>query len=184
MKSGQDRFYFFLASFDIVVTLTVTLCVSHRSLAHTFSTLSHTFECAVCLCRNCNQDLRLFSIIAVVPHFFIIINVLFSSFYSILRKRKSAQAFPWYMHRHKTCIQQQQQKNRVYRMTACYEHRFSSRSLAKYIGHRQTKQIRQKQNQQKNRKTTAITHIKQNKVKAYPAPNRTEKKQTPYTPAI
>lgn len=36
---------------------------------------------SVCLCRNCNQDLRLFSIIAVVPHFFIIINVSF--FFSV-----------------------------------------------------------------------------------------------------
>lgn len=47
---------------------------------------------SVCLCRNCNQDLRLFSIIAVVPHFFIIINVLFSSqclSYSFSKKKKT-----------------------------------------------------------------------------------------------
>lgn len=88
-ESGQDRFLF-SNCFFIQLSPCDILCARKHKRLFAFSLHS------VCLCRNCNQDLRLFSIIAVVPHFFIIINVLFSSpclSYSLRKTKKCTQAF-------------------------------------------------------------------------------------------
>lgn len=94
-------------------------------IAYTFANeikrarLAHCIR-SVCLCRNCNQDLRLFSIIAVVPHFFIIINVLFSSPCPILLKNEKVQS-----------------RGRG-RKKKRYKHRFSSRTKEWLQSHTET----------------------------------------------
>lgn len=105
------------------------LFVSQTRALHSFGVLvSYNYD---------YQDLRLFSIIAVVPHFFIIINVLFSSpcsSYSFENEKV------WNECRKKICGM----------TTTCYKHRFSSQTRV-FIASRQRTLVNEFEKQQQHK---------------------------------